>query len=80
MPTARIASRLKKLLQEHGTVADFEFEIKRKDGELRTVLESSIAIRDNDGNVTAYQGFVLDISERKRAEYEIRRRIANCWC
>ncbi len=66
--------RLKKLLQEHGTVADFEFEIKRKDGELRTVLESSIAIRDNDGAVTAYQGFVLDISERKRAEHEIRRR------
>ena len=66
--------RLKKLLHEHGTVADFEFEIKRKDGELRTVLESSIAIRDTAGNVTAYQGFVLDISERKRAEHEIRRR------
>jgi PAS domain S-box-containing protein len=66
--------RLKRLLQEHGTVADFEFEIRRKDGELRTVLESSIAIRDNDGNVTAYQGFVLDISERKQAEHEIRRR------
>jgi PAS domain S-box-containing protein len=66
--------RLKKLLHEHGTVADFEFEIRRKDGELRTVLESSIAIRDNAGNVTAYQGFVLDISERKRAEHEIRRR------
>ncbi|MDP9340435.1 MAG: PAS domain S-box protein [Acidobacteriota bacterium] len=66
--------RLKKLLHEHGTVADFEFEIKRKDGELRTVLESSIAIRDTAGNVTAYQGFVLDITERKRAEHEIRRR------
>lgn len=66
--------RLKKLLQEHGTVADFEFELRRKDGEIRTVLESSIAIRDNSGNVTAYQGFVLDISERKRAEHEIRRR------
>ena len=66
--------RLKRLLQEHGTVADFEFEIRRKDGELRTVLESSIAIRDTAGNVTAYQGFVLDISERKRAEHEIRRR------
>ena len=66
--------RLKKLLQDHGTVADFEFEIRRKDGELRTVLESSIAIRDNSGSVTAYQGFVLDISERKRAEHEIRRR------
>jgi len=66
--------RLKKLLQDHGTVADFEFEMRRKDGEIRTVLESSIAIRDNSGNVTAYQGFVLDISERKRAEHEIRRR------
>jgi PAS domain S-box-containing protein len=66
--------RLKKLLQEHGTVADFEFEIRRKDGEIRTVLESSVSIRDNSGNVTAYQGFVLDITERKRAEHEIRRR------
>ena len=66
--------RLKKLLHEHGNVADFEFDMRRKDGEVRSVLESSVAIRDNSGNVTAYQGFVLDISERKRAEHEIRRR------
>jgi PAS domain S-box-containing protein len=66
--------RLKKLLQEHGTVADFEFEMRRKDGEIRTVLESSIAVKDSAGNVTAYQGFLLDITERKRAEQEIRRR------
>src|SRR5271163_1677659 len=66
--------RLKKLLQEHGSVADFEFEMKRKDGEVRTVLESSIAVKDPAGNVTAYQGFLLDITERKRAEQEIRRR------
>ena len=66
--------RLKKLLQEHGAVADFEFEMKRKDGEIRTVLESSIAVKDAVGNVTAYQGFLLDITERKRAEQEIRRR------
>ncbi|MHB8607875.1 MAG: PAS domain S-box protein [Candidatus Acidiferrales bacterium] len=66
--------RLKRLLQEHGTVADFEFEMKRGDGEIRTVLESSIAVKDAAGNVTAYQGFLLDITERKRAEQEIRRR------
>jgi PAS domain S-box-containing protein len=66
--------RLKKLLQEHGTVADFEFEMRRNDGEVRTVLESSIAVKDATGNVTAYQGFLLDITERKRAEQEIRRR------
>ena len=66
--------RLKKLLQEHGAVNDFEFEIRRKDGELRTVSESSTAIRDSTGNVSAYQGFLLDVTERRRAEQEIRRR------
>ncbi len=66
--------RLKKLLQQHGRVADFEFEMRRKDGEIRSMLESSIAVRDAAGNVTAYQGFLLDITERKQAEYEIRRR------
>ena len=66
--------RLKKLLQEHGSVNDFEFEVRRKDGEIRTVIESSIAVRDGGGSVTAYQGFLQDITERKRAEMEIRRR------
>jgi PAS domain S-box-containing protein len=66
--------RLKKLLQEHGTVADFEFEIRRKDGEVRAMMESSIAVRDAAGSVTAFQGFLLDITDRKRAEQEIRRR------
>src|SRR5437016_3493827 len=66
--------RLKRLLNEHGAVADFEFEMRRKDGEVRMMLESSIAVRDAAGNVTAYQGFILDITERKQAEHEIRRR------
>jgi PAS domain S-box-containing protein len=66
--------RLKKFLQEHGTVADFEFEIRRRDGDVRTMMESSIAVRDSAGNVTAFQGFLLDITDRKRAEQEIRRR------
>ena len=70
----RDRDRLKKLLQDHSSVADFEFDLRRKDGENRTVMESSIAVRDAGGNVTAYQGFLLDITERKHAEQEIRRR------
>ena len=66
--------RLKRLLIEHGAVADFEFEMRRKDGEVRTMLESSITVRDASGNVTAFQGFLQDITERKQAELEIRRR------
>jgi PAS domain S-box-containing protein len=66
--------RLSKLLHEHGSVNDFEFDIRRKDGETRTVSESSTAVRDSNGAVIAYQGFLLDVSERRRAEHQIRRR------
>ncbi len=66
--------RLKDLLRVHGNVNDFEFNLRRRDGEILTVLESSVASRDASGRVLGYQGFVLDITERKRAEQEIRRR------
>lgn len=66
--------RLSKLLHEHGSVNDFEFDIRRKDGEIRTVSESSTAVRDSSGNVIAYQGFLLDVTDRRRAEHQIRRR------
>jgi len=66
--------RLNKLLHEHGAVNDFEFDIHRKDGEVRTVSESSTAVRDSSGNVIAYQGFLLDVTERRHAEHQIRRR------
>lgn len=66
--------RLKKLLKEHGAVSDFEFQMRRRDGEIMTVMESSIATHDASGNILGYRGFVLDITERKSAELEIRRR------
>ncbi len=66
--------RLKRILKEGGEAIDFEFRLRRRDGEIRTVTESSFTTRDASGDVTAYQGFVLDVTERKRAEQEIRRR------
>jgi two-component system NtrC family sensor kinase len=71
-PTDR--ERLQKLLREHGSVSDFEFQMRRRDGEVITLLESSVATRDDSGKIVAIQGFALDISERKAAEHEIRRR------
>lgn len=66
--------RLKRLLAQHGSVSDFEFQMRRRDGEILTVLESSIVRKDSTGKICGVQGFVLDITERKRAEQEIRRR------
>jgi PAS domain S-box-containing protein len=66
--------RLKRLLREHGAVSNFEYPMRRRDGETRIVSESSVATFDASGEVAAYQGFVLDVTERKRAEQELRRR------
>ena len=66
--------RLKKLLREHGAVTAFEFQMRRRNGDTITVLESSVAYRNSTGEVVAYEGFVLDITERKQADIELRRR------
>jgi PAS domain S-box-containing protein len=65
---------LKRLLREHGQVSDFEFHFRRRDGEVRIAHESSFVTRDDSGAVVAYQGFLLDVTDRKQAEMEIRRR------
>ena len=58
----------------HNYVRNFEVTLRRKDGSLLIALESSFATRNLQGKVERYQGFLLDVSETKRAENEIRRR------
>ena len=55
-------------------VRNFETTIRRKDGTLLTVAQSCFATRESSGNIDRYQGFVLDITEKKRSEDEMRRR------
>jgi PAS domain S-box-containing protein len=65
---------LQRLLQDYGEVTDFEFRFQRRDGETRTARESSFVTRDDAGAIVAYQGFMLDVTDQKQAEMEIRRR------
>jgi PAS domain S-box-containing protein len=58
----------------HNFVRNFEITMRRKDGTLLLAVESSFATRDASGNVERYQGFVLDMTEKRRAEEEMRRR------
>ncbi len=55
-------------------VRNYEVALRKKDGTALTVLETSFATRNASGEVERYQGFVLDITEKKRAEEQIRRR------
>ncbi|HWH56043.1 MAG TPA: PAS domain S-box protein [Terriglobales bacterium] len=61
-------------LETHNFVRDFEVSLRRKDGSMLTAVESSFAFRDEAGKIERYQGFLLDITEKKHAEDEIRRR------
>ena len=66
--------RRHRLLNDYGEIVDFEFQFRRHDGEIRTAHESSFATRDENGAVIAYQGFLLDITEHKQADWDLRRR------
>ena len=61
-------------VEQHNYVRNFEVTLRRKDGTLLTAMESSFATRNADGKIERYQGFLLDMTEKKRAEDEIRRR------
>ncbi|HUA17021.1 MAG TPA: ATP-binding protein [Verrucomicrobiae bacterium] len=61
-------------METHNYVRNFEVALRRKDGTVLLAVESSFATRDGSGNVERYQGFVLDMTEKRRAEDEMRRR------
>ena len=72
VPEEREAFR--KEIEAHNYVRNFEITVRRKDGTLLAVAQSCFATRDSAGNIERYQGFVLDITEKKRSEDEMRRR------
>jgi len=61
-------------IEAHNYVRNFEVTLRRRDGTLLLAVESSFATRDATGNVERYQGFVLDMTEKRRAEDEMQRR------
>ena len=61
-------------MAKDGMVRNFEVNLRRRDGTLLTVLENSYATKTASGNITRYHGVLLDITEKKRAEDEVRRR------
>ena len=62
-----------RLMQEHDTLSAFESKIYRKDETIIWIAENCRAVRDTQGDLLYYEGTVEDITERKRAEEQIRR-------
>jgi PAS domain S-box-containing protein len=57
---------------ELGVLPVREFRIVRRDGEERIIQGAGTGERDADGAVTALIGYVQDVTERRRAEAEIK--------
>jgi PAS domain S-box-containing protein len=73
-PVAEEREAFRKELEAHNYVRNFEITVRRKDGTLLTAAQSCFATRDAGGRIERYQGFVLDITEKKRSEDDMRRR------
>jgi PAS domain S-box-containing protein len=61
-------------IEQQDYVRNFEVTMRRKNGTLLLAAESSFATRDGGGKIERFQGFVLDVTEKRRAEDEMRRR------
>ena len=56
------------LLEKEGSVREFEIDLKRPDGEIRTVLDSCYLIHDPDTGEGFIHGVLIDITARKQLE------------
>lgn len=63
-----------KEMEKHGYLRNYEIALRRKNGRIITLLENSFASRDVNGKSLQYQGFLVDFTEKKRVEEDMRRR------
>jgi PAS domain S-box-containing protein len=64
----RDRERFLEAIKETGSVQDFETRFRRRDGAIMDVRITAATRRDGKGGFEGYEGFVLDVTDRKRAE------------
>jgi PAS domain S-box-containing protein len=60
-----------KLMERDGSVTDYEVDFKRKDGGIISVLHTSQARYDEQGNLLGYEGLNVDQTNRKQMEKDL---------
>lgn len=71
-------------LERDGTIQDFELQIRRADGEIRTVIDTAYRCVDPETGEVYFQGILIDITDRKRLEERLldqtlRDPLTGCW-
>jgi diguanylate cyclase (GGDEF)-like protein/PAS domain S-box-containing protein len=60
-----------RLIKTDGEIRCEEILLRRKDGSTVVVLDNCRAVRDENGQVSGFEGTVIDVTERKRAEMAV---------
>ncbi len=64
-------SRFRQEIESKGSVTDYEVKFRKKDGtEMDCLLTASVR-QAKDGSILGYQGFIRNITERKRLEAQL---------
>lgn len=69
--------RILSMVNSQGS-AEYEVELKKKDGEIVFTHSSMVAVKDNSGKISSYIGIVRDISKQKQSEkalYQLNRKL-----
>ncbi len=71
-PSRRLAEM--DLVERDGFVRDFELQLVRPDGTILTVLDTMYSLAEADTGETIYHGILVDITQRKLMEEELRQK------
>ncbi len=62
------------LIEQQGFSKDFAINLRKRDGSIINSLVTTAVKKDVNGNVIGYQGTIRDITERKKAEDELKKK------
>ena len=68
-PTER--NNFLRMMEQDGFVKGYEYEVKRKDGQKIWFYEDAHAVKDEHDRILFFEGFVIDITNRKQAHAEV---------
>ncbi|MBW1710228.1 MAG: PAS domain S-box protein [Deltaproteobacteria bacterium] len=64
--------RFQEMIERDGQVIDYEVDFKRKKGNALSVLLTALVRYDSQGRVLGYEGIMVDQSQRKQMEEELK--------
>lgn len=66
------SGEFQRTLAKEGVVRNFEYEVRRRDGTRRWLIENARAVYGDQGELLYYEGVVQDVTERKSLESQLR--------